>query len=122
MLFGTIILQNDNHLINSVWSHKVTDKCFDKLTFEPDNVVLEYDCELNYTFHSSYSISKDTISIQGKDDSHSEDNGKITSYWRIKYLTKNNGLYVIESKELVEGKWKNKKVHSNVNPDYLRIK
>jgi len=109
-------------LVNSVWRHKITDHCINTLTFKSNGTVLEYDCELNYAFHSTYNIEKDTVVIKGKDDSHSEDNGKITSYWITKFLIKNNALYLIVREELVNGKWNNLNIKPVKNPAYWRVK
>ncbi|HEX4375327.1 MAG TPA: hypothetical protein VHZ50_18625, partial [Puia sp.] len=83
---------------------------------------LEYDCELNYAFHSTYRRIKDTIVVKGKDDSHSEDGGKITSYWITKYLIKDKSLFVLNIKELVNGKWVDRKIKRSANPFYIRVK
>jgi len=122
VLFSILVLGDRDRLVNSVWTHKIADGCNNKLTFKPNGLVLEYDCEMDYAFHSKYELDKDTLLIKGKDDSHSEDNGKVTSYWMTKYLIKNSGLYAIDSKELVNGKWKDRKIKVDKNPDYRRIK
>jgi len=83
---------------------------------------LEYDCELDYAFHSTYKLANDTLIIKGKDDSHSEDNGKITSYWTNAYLIKNKALYMFKRQELVNGKWKDMKIKPSTVPDYIRTK
>ena len=115
-------LQRNISLVNSVWSHKIADRFINTLTFKSKGEVLEYDCELDYAFHSVYNLVKDTLVIKGKDDSHSEDNGKITSYWITKYLIKNNDLYLIGRKELVNGKWKDLNIKPDKNPDFRRVK
>lgn len=121
-LLGILTFQNKNKLVNSVWSHKIAEGCINTLTFKSKEEVLEYDCELNYAFHSAYNIVKDTLMIKGKDDSHSEDHGKITSYWITKYLIKNNALYLIGCEELINSKLKNINTKPDKNPNYRRVK
>jgi hypothetical protein len=104
-LLSILTLPNNNWLVNSVWSHKIADGCINTLTFKPNGAVLEYD----------------TLVIKGKDDSHSEDNGKITLYWITKYLIKNNALYVISNKKLVDNKWKDQNIKPDKNADYKRV-
>jgi hypothetical protein len=119
---GLLLLQTKDSLVNSVWAYKIADRCNNTLTFKPNGVVLEYNCELNYAFHSTYKLVNDTITIKGKDDSHSEDGGKILSHWITTYLIKGNTLVVIASKELVRDKWTDRKIKSHVTPDYIKIK
>jgi hypothetical protein len=77
---------------------------------------------MDYAFHSTYKLVKDTIIIKGKDDSHSEDNGKVTFYWITKYLKKGNDLYLVGSKAGDHGKWTNKNIKPHGFPAYTRIK
>lgn len=119
---GLLLLQSKNSLVNSVWAHKITGHAIKTLTFKLNGVVLEYDSELNYTFHSAYKLIKDTIIINGKDNSHSEDGGKIDSYWVTKCLIKRNALIVVTSKKLVRGKWSDQKIQPHDTPDYVKIK
>ncbi len=119
---GLLLFQNKSQWENSVWAHKITDRASNTLTFKPNGVVLEYDCELNYTFHSTYKLVKDTVIIKGKDDSHSEDGGKINSYWVTSYIIKGNALIVAASKQFFRNKWSNKKIEPHETPDYVKIK
>jgi len=116
---GLLLHQNKNSLISSIWILKIANGCNDSLKFKSNGVVLQYDCELNYTFHNSYKIYNDTLLISEKDDSHSEDNGKVTFY-RAKFLVKNDALYDIEHGELVNGKWKNVTIKRDNNNRYKR--
>ena len=128
MKFASIIVlcillpQSHTNLINSVWTHKITKSANNTLTFKCNGLVLEYDCELDYSFHSSYKISGDTITISGKDDSHSEDGGKINSYWISTYVVRGDGLYMIKNKVSDHGTWKVYKVENSQRPDYTKIR
>ena len=122
VVFSALVNLNSDDLINSVWSHHINSKCVNTLTFKSNGLVLEYDCELDYAFHSSYKVKGDTIIIKGKDDSHSEDNGKINLYWITTYLKKGTALYVIESKTCDHGKWTNRNIKPHNTPEYSRIK
>jgi hypothetical protein len=102
-IIGQVFIKNQ--IENSTWTCKIANGCFDTLTFKSNNRVIDYDCETRYTFQGSYKILKDTLLITLRDDSHSEDNGKVY-YFRIKYLVKNNVLYAIGHGELSRGKWK----------------
>ncbi|MBS1531904.1 MAG: hypothetical protein JSU01_16495 [Bacteroidetes bacterium] len=119
--FSFIMPQSHSDLINSVWARKITPTANNTLTFKRGGVVLEYDCELGYAFHSTYKLSGDTITISGKDDSHSEDNGKILSYWITSYLIRGNGLYMIKNKVSEQGKWKIYHIKRK-EPDYKKVK
>ena len=123
-LFGFLVFQGSYYtsLVGSIWAYKVTETCNNTLKFKSNDIVLEYDCELDYTFHSTYKLASDTLIIKGKDDSHSEDHGKITSYWINTYLIKNKALYAIRSQELVNDKWKDRKIKNETKPDYIRTK
>ncbi|MEO8885582.1 MAG: hypothetical protein ABI367_05925 [Mucilaginibacter sp.] len=103
LLFGILISKNP--IENTTWTCKVAEGCFDTLKFKNDNLVNEYSCEDNYTCHSSYSYSKNTITIITKDDSHSEDHGKI-DYFKIQYAIRGNYLYPFSRSELINKKWK----------------
>lgn len=123
-LFGFLIFQiNDTHsLVGSVWACNVTATCVNTLMFKSNGTVLEYNCELDYAFHSTYKLTNDTIIIKGKDDSHSEDNGKVDSYWVSTYVIRGSGLYMIKNKVSFRGKWE---VYTNKNnkvPEYKKIR
>jgi hypothetical protein len=92
-------------LVNSTWTCKVGHGFIDTLKFKKNNHVTNYECEMHYTFHGSYKISKDTLIVEEKDDSRSEDNGKA-KFSRIRYLIQGNYLYPINRSELDKGKWK----------------
>ncbi len=104
VLFSFNLFLRDQ-LVNTEWTVKLSDRCVDKLKFIKNNQVEEYDCEINYTFHNSYSIKKDTLIILNKDDSHSEDHGKV-DYFKIKYLIRGNALHPISRIDLINGRWK----------------
>jgi len=122
IVFSALANLNSDNLINSVWSHHINRKCVNTLTFKSNELVLEYDCEIDYSFHSSYKVKGDTIVIKGKDDSHSEDNGKISFYWITTYLKKNGALYLIENKTCDNGKWTTRHIRPNGTPAYARVK
>ncbi len=103
MLFALFVFQPSNSLDNTSWVYPVG-KSADTLKFEADHAVIEYDCEMNYTFRSTYRISKDTVIIDRKDDSHPEDGGKVL-YSRDFYLLRGNSLNLIRSEERLKGKW-----------------
>src|ERR1700749_3401038 len=95
ILFLVLVIgyfNTSNQIKNSTWTCKIANGCFKKLTFRSKHDVVEYDCELNYTFHSSYQIIKDTLIITEKDDSHSEDKSKI-AYYKNRFLITHNVLY-----------------------------
>jgi hypothetical protein len=120
-LFMTIVRPGINHLTNTVWTFQVSKTCVDTLKLRANQKVIQYDCELNYTFHGSYKTVKDTLLVTVKDDSHSEDNGKVT-YYTDKYLIKNNALYFVSNRKLVNGKWKDEKAKANVNVIYHKAR
>ena len=74
---------------------------------------------MDYTFHGSYNMLNDTLLITLKDDSHSEDNGNV-DYFRIKYLVKQNVLYVIGHGELTRGKWRDVKIKLDKSTPFKR--
>jgi hypothetical protein len=120
--FCIFLPQTHANLINSVWGEKITKTASNALTFKANGLVLEYNSELDYAFHSSYKLSGDTVTISGKDDSHSEDHGKINSYWVSTYIIRGSGLYMIKNKVSFRGKWK---VYTNKNnkiPDYKKVR
>jgi len=88
---------------------------------KPNQKVIEYDCELNYTFHGSYKVVKDTLLVTVKDDSHSEDHGKVM-FSTDKYLIKDNTLCFLGSSKLVGGKWKYTKAKADINLIYHKVK
>jgi hypothetical protein len=103
-----LTLNNNDRLAGSIWTCKIANGCIDTLKFMTKEKVTDYNCEQDYTFHGSYIISKDTLVITEKDDSHSEDGGK-TSFFRSKFLmSEKNVLYLINNGELIKGKWKYK--------------
>ncbi|MFI5162778.1 MAG: hypothetical protein ACHQHN_15970 [Sphingobacteriales bacterium] len=121
-VFLALFFNQDSKLKNTVWAYNVTPTCVNTLKFISNHIVLEYNCELDYAFHSSYQLFGDTVIISGKDDSHSEDNGKINQYWVTTYLIRNNGLYQIKNKVSDHGKWKVYDDKNVKNPDYKKVK
>lgn len=122
ILFTILVAQLSNrtyNLVNTVWEYKIANGCLNTYKFRSEKIVDEYDCELNYTFKCTYRISKDTLVIIEKDDSHSEDN-KIT-YYRMKYQITKDVLLGISNGELVNGKWLDKTFKTDSKPDYRRI-
>ncbi|MFI5138893.1 MAG: hypothetical protein ACHQIM_13805 [Sphingobacteriales bacterium] len=75
---------------------------------------------MDYAFHGSYAVSKDTLTTIEKDDSHSEDGGKA-SFFKMKYLMRNNALYPIGSSQLIKGKWIALKMAFDKNSFFKRI-
>ncbi len=115
-----LILNNRDSLSGSIWTSKIANGCVDTLKFISNKKVTDYSCEQEYTYHGSYTISKDTLVITEIDDSHSEDGGK-TSIFRSKYLiSEKNVLYLISNGELIKGKWKYKSAKL-LNNFYKRI-
>jgi len=94
-------------LVNTRWLCEVSKKHFDVFTFKSNNVIVNYDCELDYTFKGKYKISKDTLIIVEKDDSHSE---SIPELYRYKFLMTKNILYPIVTEVMINNKWKSNKV------------
>ena len=98
LIFLSLSLSNQNgKLSGSMWIHKIGTRCIDTLTLLSNGKIAEYDCEMDYKFSGTYVIHDDILYLNVKDDSHSEDRGKIT-YYREKYIIKGNDLYVINTK------------------------
>ena len=98
------ILKPSPKLIGTVWVHRVAKGCIDTLKLSNEKVI-EYDCEMSYSFKGSYSQSRDTLIITVKDDYHSEDGGKA-DYYISKYLIRKNSLYILGTERLIDGKGK----------------
>ncbi len=109
----------DVHLVNTVWIYRISNECIDTLKFRPNQDVVSYDCELSYLFSGKYEITKDTLFVSLKDDSHSEDGSRIT-YFKDKYLVKENTLSFLGTLRLDTGKWKEQKVMRNTNIVYRK--
>jgi hypothetical protein len=123
ILFTILVAQLSNrtyNLVNTAWEYKIAIGCVNTYKFRSEKIVDEYDCELNYTFKCTYRISKDTLIIIEKDDSHSEDNNKIT-YYRMKYQIMKDALLGISNEELVKGKWMDKTFKTGSKTGYRRI-
>ncbi|UOE47265.1 hypothetical protein MTO98_22940 [Mucilaginibacter sp. SMC90] len=120
-LFLIIQVKGHDNLAGSTWNYEVVKGCVNTLTIKKNGRVEEFDCELNYTFNGTYKLSNDTLNVVTKDDSHSEDHGKIT-YHRAKYLIAKNALYCIGYGELVNGKWQDKKYKLTNEVSYTRSK
>ena len=115
------IAQSDKTYVNSVWSYEVTKGCVNTLKLKAKGKAESYESELDYTFHDTYKINKDTLFLTEPDDAHSEDGGKVT-YYRYKYLIRNQALFCIGSSELIKGRWVDKKVKFQNAPVWKRIK
>jgi len=109
-----------NHLTNTIWTYQVSKTCIDTLKFGTNQKVIEYNCEVNYTFRGSYKIFKDTLFVIVRDNSHSEDHGKVT-YYTDKYLTKNNTLCFVGNRKLVNRKWKDEKAKTDLSFSYHKV-
>ncbi len=121
IIFYLFTYEINNHLVGSIWISKIASGCVDTLKFKSKGQVTEFSCEQGYTFHGSYIISRDTLIITEKDDSHSEDKGKVTGY-RTKYLmTNRNILTLISFGEFENGRWNYKNVGLNEKNLYERI-
>lgn len=96
---------NAMKLVGSKWIYKVSTSCIDTIEFYNNDKYDSYDCEINYTYKGSYHIKNNIITLIEKDDSHDEDNGKVTFY-RLKFKLDGEHLYPISNEELVNGKWK----------------
>ena len=105
LLWVSMALNSTTILDNSTWTFKVSNGCVDVLKFKPNGRATNYDCELDYTFNCTYVLRNDTLTVTEKDDSHSEDGGKV-HYYRNKYLIRDNTLQAIAKGELVDHKWK----------------
>lgn len=121
LIFVAITLLNGGRLVNTVWAFKVGKECIDTLKFKENGKVVQYDCELNYTFQGSFKFNKDTLLISIKDDSHPEDNGSAT-YYTDKYLMKNGILRFVGNCRLVNGRWENGKRQAGINVVYRKIR
>lgn len=108
-------------LISGIWIAKVANGCNDSLKFQNNHRVKIYDCEASITTVGSYSFSKDTLVVIERDDSHSEDGGKI-SYFKTKYILKNIYLYPINSSQLTNGNWVDLKVKFSKTYVYKKIR
>lgn len=111
---------NSDPIANTVWTFQVGKGCTDTLKLKAHQIATEYDCEVKYTFHGSFKVIKDSLLITEKDDSHSEDSGKI-SWYRTKYLIRKDVLYCVSKGRLVNNKWKETKV-SPPEIGYRRVK
>lgn len=109
----------DVHLINTTWIYNVSNECIDTLKFRSNQDVVAYECELGYLFRGKYELKKDTLFVSIKDDSHSEDSGRIT-YFKEKYIVKKDVLNFVGSLRMENGKWKEEKVIGNTNILYRR--
>jgi len=107
-------------ITNSVWTYKVAKGCVDTLKFKPNGRATSYSCELDYTFHDSYVLKKDTLILTEKDDSHSEDGGKAI-FSRYQFLIQTKALYLIGKGELIKGKWRDIRL-KKIKSDWIRIK
>jgi len=96
---------NAKNFVGSKWICELSSSCSDTIKFYSDNKVEDYSCELNYTCKGHYSLKKGIVILIEKDDSHDEDNGKVTFY-RFKYRLVGDCLYPISNEELINGKWK----------------
>ena len=121
LIFLATILPVNFHLENTNWAFYVGKGCIDTIKFNENHEAVEFDCELNYSFHGSFIVKNDILLVTLKDDSHAEDRGKI-SFYRDKYLVKNNSLYLLSISKLIEGKWKNETVKSKISVIYHKIK
>jgi hypothetical protein len=113
-------LNSSDPLINGVWIANVGKGCNDSLKFQNNHRVRIYDCEAAVTIGGRYSFSKDTLVIVERDDSNSEDGGKI-SYFKMKYIIQKKYLYPINSSQLTNGKWVDLKVKFPKNFVYKKI-
>lgn len=119
-IFIIMGLNMNDKLKGSIWICKIAPGCVDTLKFKSNNQITEYSCEQEYTYHGSYTLLKDTLTITEKDDSHSEDHEKVT-YYKTKYLITKSTLLPIFSGELVKGKWKYKSLKPNTKNVYKRL-
>jgi hypothetical protein len=120
ILIFIISVNANNKLTGSIWTCKIASGCIDTLKFKSNHHITEYSCEQEYTYQGSYTILKDTLTITEKDDSHSEDHGKIT-YYKTRYIIVKNTLLPIYSRELVKDKWKYNSMNSDVKNAYKRL-
>ena len=96
LILTTVWFTHKETLVNSVWAYKISNNCTNVLKLGSNNKASRYDCEMDYTFHDTYKINKDTLFLSEPDDAHSEDGGKITFY-RYKYLIRERVLFCISS-------------------------
>lgn len=96
---------NGKTLVGSKWIYKVSASCIDTIRFNSSNKLDYYSCELDYTIKGSYHLKKGIVTLIEKDDSHDEDNGKVT-FHRLKFKIEGDYLYPISNEELVNGRWK----------------
>lgn len=123
LLITLIFIMNFNvndKLMGSIWTCKIAPGCIDTLKFKSKYQITENSCEQEYTYHGSYTILKDTLTITEKDDSHSEDHGEVT-YYKTRYVITKSTLLPICSGELVKGKWKYKSIKSDIKTAYKRL-
>ena len=119
LCFFTIITYGcTDYYVNTIWTSKVSNECIDSLSFKRNKNVSIYSCELNYKFIGTYQISKDTIIVTEKDDSH----GGIVEYFRVKYLLINANLYPVSNGELIKNKWKDVKIKFDDNNAFVKCK
>lgn len=121
-LFGFLVFQSSHSksFIGSVWAKKITKTASDTLTFKSNGSVLEHISRLDYTFHSSYKLSGDTVTINGKDNVHTTDLGKVNIHWVSTYLIKSDGLYMIGYKVFSHGRWYVSKIKNSQEPYYKK--
>lgn len=96
---------NAKKLVGSKWIYTVSTACIDTIKFNRNNKLDYYSCESDCTIKGSYHIENNIITLIEKDDSHDEDNGKVTFY-RLKFKLDGEYLHPISNEELVNGKWK----------------
>ncbi len=120
-ILTTVSVNANCNLIGSIWTHKIADGCIDTLQLKTHGKIIEYSCEMNYTFQGTYRLSKNTLIITEKDDSHSEDGGKV-EYYKAKYLIRQNALYILGNGKLNNGKWEYDKVRLTKSLWYKRLK
>lgn len=93
------------NLVDSKWIYKVSTSCIDTIRFNRSNKFDYYSCESTYILKGSYNIKNNILTLIEKDDSHDEDNGKV-SFYRLKFKLYNNCLYPISNEVLANGRWK----------------
>lgn len=108
-------------IVNTTWRWTIAKGCVNTYKFKPNNIIENYDCELDYKIKGTYKFSKDTLIVTLVDDSHPEDGG-IVIIDRYKYfLVRNNQfLYTISFQRRERNKWdKEKRIHQF--SDYKKI-
>lgn len=93
------------NLVKSKWICELSSSCCDTINLYSDNQFEDYSCELNYTCKGHYSFKNGIVILIEKDDSHDEDNGKV-SFYRLTFKLYDNCLYPISDEVLVNGIWK----------------